>query len=354
MPNAAMRMYTYCLPSIRRKYSSNVSEAASKYIFKRSPTFSSNPFSNYELRAKDSQQKSDPFERPNPAAKKAYLLPSSLSFYSTHPTFFDTISLLNDIFKRISSFSLLNLSEEDLSYALLIDIPSAIRFPSELKKNAKNKTLPNFSIIYSLDKLQGRSESSKADVSIFSLRSLLSEESLSIWKSLKEMERILGCPLSERMYYRLCLKLSLVQKLYENCPPSTNLTSFLEGWKRSTVSEGSDLEKHGPTEYKLREVDSLGRIHTTASKKCAKAELWLYPQSLATAGSIYEYPSSIWPIFVNGKPMHIYFEGDIKKIVSIITPLEATNRHSSYCIWASAHGGGLKGSIAVFTNITYR
>ena len=348
MSNAARRSTGgHFLRSIRRQYSSNIPETISKFHAKRPPTSSSILSSNRFAPVKDSIAKSESFERPNHAPKKAYLLPSSLSFYSTHPIFFDMISLLNNIFKKISALSSLNLSEDDVSYALLIDIPLAIQFPSEMKKNAKNKSLPNFSIIYSLDKLQGHVEPTQDNTSLFSLRSLLSEKSLGLWKSLKEMEKILECPLSERMYYRLCLKLSLVQTLYENCPPSTNLSSFLDGWKKSpTIAEHADLDGHGATKYRLRDVDSTGRVHTTASKKCAKAELWLYPlDSINNVSSIYEYPSPTWPIFVNGKPMHIYFEGDIKKMVSVIAPLEITDSYSTYGIWVSVSGGGPKGFI---------
>lgn len=304
----------------------------------------------------DTRSKTDYFKKTGksmPHNKKACLLPSSLSFYSTHPAYFDILSLLNEIFQKIAPISSMNLSKEDISYILLIDIPLAIRFPSELPKTAKNKSPPNFSIIYSLNSFNGNSPSDGS--SIFSLRNLLSQELMSLWKPSKEMEKILGCPLTERMYHRLCLKLALVYTLNQHCPSSNTLSDFLAGWKKANLSTvGGISTMH--SEYRLRETDSIGRTFTTGTKKCAKAELWLYPMCTDTTHltSIYERPSSTFPVFVNGRPMHIYFEGDIKKMISLISPLELTHKFNTYCVWASVGGGGMKGNNYNYANYTGR
>jgi small subunit ribosomal protein S9 len=159
---------------------------------------------------------------------------------------------------------------------------------------------------------------------LLTLNQLLRERSLKAsaittkvnWMSLAEMQTNLDMKLSKYMYSDLINKLNT---LYELKDPQYNTT--LEVF----IPKGKTLES---PPRKSNALDKEGRAVAVASRKTAKATVWMVPGN----GLVY----------VNGHSLSDYFS-ELKHRQAIIKPFTVTDKLCKYNVWAIAENGGNTG-----------
>jgi small subunit ribosomal protein S9 len=138
------------------------------------------------------------------------------------------------------------------------------------------------------------------------------------WKSKHSMVYDMELRLSETSYSDFTNRLNLLYPIQD-----AQVKSFLEQF----VPTGRTLDKAPPVEMQL---DELGRSFTMASRKTAKAQVWL----VKGQGQVY----------INGKVMSEYFP-EIGDREDIVRPFQFTKSVLQYNVWALVQGGGPTGNI---------
>jgi small subunit ribosomal protein S9 len=137
------------------------------------------------------------------------------------------------------------------------------------------------------------------------------------WKTKHSMIHDLELRISDQSYADFTNRLNVLYPVQDSA-----VKEFLEQF----VPVGRTLDKAPPKQLSL---DEHGRSFTTASRKTAKAQVWLIPGQ----GQVY----------INGKSLSDYFT-EVADRYNAVAPFEVANCLAKYNVWAIVSGGGPTGN----------
>ena len=134
-----------------------------------------------------------------------------------------------------------------------------------------------------------------------------------------QMFQALDLRLNAQMHNDLLQKLNVLYTVQDDPQVRTLLNTL--------VPTGKSLEQ---PQYTRPVLDAFGRSHTVASRKTARAQVWLVPGSGL--------------VCVNGRSLVDYFP-NTKDRARIIEPFNASDLLAKFNVWAISQGGGQTGIV---------
>ncbi|KAJ3119592.1 37S ribosomal protein S9, mitochondrial [Nowakowskiella sp. JEL0407] len=144
------------------------------------------------------------------------------------------------------------------------------------------------------------------------------------WLTEKEMSSRLNIGFTVGKYTKLTRMLNILQEMKDR---HDSIPQFLEQF----ITPGANNDKYSAISLK---PDEHGRMFAIASRKTAKAQVWL----IEGDGQIY----------VNGKHMALYFPLEYLR-EQIVQPFEVSQTLGKFNVWALVGGGGVAGQAGAVT-----